>query len=123
MISAERLQALTIIFFIFKRGIFTDELFKNETIEDPDYGIIEISRAKISYLYALFLEGAYRTLDLMFKPLDNVDENILARALIDYGKIEGTPEYVQHFIMPSSMKMRKLKLKTKIPQSCYPDSD
>lgn len=86
--------------FIMKRGLFTDELFEEEEIEDVDYGIIQISTAEISKVYALFLDGVYALLDIIFKPMDGTDGDIFARAILDYGKIKGTPEYAERYVMP-----------------------
>lgn len=86
--------------FLFKRGLFTDDLFEDEKIDDPDYGVIEISKAEIGYLYSLFLDALYRTLDTIFQPLGEADDNIYTRIWLDYGKVEGTEEYVQREVMP-----------------------
>lgn len=86
--------------FIFKQGFLTDELFENGKIEDDEYGVVEISKAKISFAYAKFLDALFSVLDSVFQPLDDMDSNIYSRIWLDYGKIEGTPESVQYYVMP-----------------------
>ena len=86
--------------FIFKQGLFTDDLFEEEKIDNDDYGVVEISKAEISYIYSLFLDGLFKLLDTIFQPLDGMDENIYTNIWLDYGKIEGTPDSVQYHVMP-----------------------
>src|SRR5699024_2918274 len=76
------------------------ETFKEEEMEDVDYGLIKISTAEIGKLYAFLLDKVFATLDLIFKPLNEVEEPTLADAIIGYGKVSGTPEYARKQIMP-----------------------
>src|SRR5699024_5367941 len=78
--------------FIFKQGLFTDDLFEEEKIDNDDYGVVEISKAEISYIYSLFLDGLFKLLDTIFQPLDSMDENIYTNIWLDYGKLERTQE-------------------------------
>lgn len=87
-------------FFLFRVGFFTDELFEDEVIEDADYGIIELSHAEVSRFYAFFLDKMYAALDLIFKPEGYEEATKFARAIIDYGKVEGTPEFAKRYAMP-----------------------
>src|SRR5699024_6599994 len=77
--------------FIFKQVLFTYDLFEEEKIDNDDYCVVEISKAEISYIYFLFLDGLFKLLDTIFQPLDGMDENIYTNIWLDYGKIEGTP--------------------------------
>src|SRR5699024_10693244 len=86
--------------FIFKQGLFTDDLFEEEKIDNDDYGVVEISKAEISYIYSLFLDGLFKLLVTIFQPLDGMDENIYTNIWLDYGKIESTPDSVQYHVMP-----------------------
>lgn len=95
--------------FLFRVGFFTDDLFQDEVVEDVDYGIIEISHAKISRVYAWFLDKVYSTLDLIFKPLEAHEHNIFVGGLFDYGKVEGTPEYAKRYVMPWLYKHEELE--------------
>src|SRR5699024_12278679 len=80
-------------------GLFTDDLFGEEKIDNDDYGVVEISKAEISYIYSLFRDGLFKLLDTIFQPLDSMDENIYTNIWLDYGKIEGTPDSVQYYVI------------------------
>src|SRR5699024_6313618 len=108
--------------FIFKQGLFTDDLFEEEKIDNDDYGVVEISKAEISYIYSLFLDGLFKLLDTIFQPLDGMDENIYTNIWLDYGKIEGTQILYNITSCHGSMKIivKKMKMnwkqKMKIPK-------
>src|SRR5699024_12352556 len=42
--------------FIFKQGLLSDDLFGEEKIDNDDYGVVEISKAAISYIYSRFID-------------------------------------------------------------------
>ncbi|MCM3112367.1 hypothetical protein [Lederbergia lenta] len=86
--------------FIFKRAWRGSDQFVEDTYEDEDYGITELSIGKIGPISAAFLDGVYALLDKIFQPLKNTDGNLLARALLDYGTVMGTPEYVKKYSIP-----------------------
>jgi len=85
---------------LYKRGLFTDKEFVDETMEDVDYGIIQFSHATISKVHAFLLDRLFQLLDLIFTPFDEHDINIMAKAFFDYGKFEGTPELAKRYTMP-----------------------
>src|SRR5699024_2765752 len=65
-------------------GLFTDEVFEDEVIEDVDYGVIEISHATVSRLFAWTLDKIYAALDLFVRHPDVPREATIADALFDY---------------------------------------
>ena len=85
---------------LYKRGLFTDKEFVDETVEDVDYGLIQFSHATISKVHAFLLDRLFQLLDLIFTPFDEHDINIMAKAFFDYGKFEGTPELAKRYTMP-----------------------
>ncbi|MBO0993634.1 hypothetical protein [Bacillus sp. SD088] len=86
--------------FIFKRAWRDSDDFVEDKYEDEEYGITELSIGKIGPISAAFLDGVYALLDKIFQPLDETDNNWLARALLDYGTVMGTPDYVKKYSMP-----------------------
>lgn len=86
--------------FIFKRAWRDSDDFVEDKYEDEEYGITELSIGTIGPISAAFLDGVYALLDKVFAPLDGTDGDWLARALLDYGTVMGTPDYVKKYSMP-----------------------
>lgn len=86
--------------FIFKRAWRDSDDFVEDKYEDEEYGITELSIGTIGPISAAFLDGVYTLLDKVFAPLDGTDGDWLARALLDYGTVMGTPDYVKKYSMP-----------------------
>lgn len=86
--------------FIFKRVWRDSDDFVEDKYEDEEYGITELSIGTIGPISAAFLDGVYALLDKVFAPLDGTDGDWLARALLDYGTVMGTPDYVKKYSMP-----------------------
>ncbi|MBP1915710.1 hypothetical protein J2Z23_002691 [Lederbergia galactosidilyticus] len=86
--------------FIFKRAWRDSDNFVEDKYEDEEYGITELSIGTIGPISAAFLDGVYALLDKIFAPLDGTDGTLLARALLDYGTVMGTPDYVKKYSMP-----------------------
>ncbi len=86
--------------FIFKRAWRDSDEFVEDKYEDDEYGITELSIGTIGPISAAFLDGVYTLLDKVFAPLDGTDGDWLARALLDYGTVMGTPDYVKKYSMP-----------------------
>ncbi|MBS4209988.1 hypothetical protein [Bacillus sp. FJAT-50079] len=86
--------------FIFKRSWRDSDQFVEDKYEDEEYGITELSIGKIGVISAAFLDKVFALLDKIFQPLEQTDGELLARALLDYGTVMGTPEYVKKYSMP-----------------------